>query len=489
MKAKQNRNEKKHNSGRGGRKKLKKGKLEPLQIRQDAAGLDIGSDELFVAVPPEKDPEPVRRFRSFTADLHALADWMERCGVRTVAMESTGVYWIPVFQILEERGFEVCLVNAQHRRNVPGRKTDVSDCQWIQQVHSLGLLNASFRPAQQVCAVRSLLRHREGLVQMASQQVLLMQKALDQMNLQLHHVLSDISGTSGAAMLDAIVAGERDTAKLAEMREPQVKASADTIARALEGDYRAEHLFALEQSLTLSRFIQRQIGECGEKIRKELNGWESRIDPGDKPLGPAAKQIRGGGLSRNEAHSIREQGYRILGVDLTDVDGINVQFIQVFLSEVGPDLSSFRGASAFASWLKLCPNREISGGKVLKSKTARNGSRMAKAFRLAANSLLRSESALGACFRRLRAKLGAPKAITAMAHKIARIVYHLLTSGESFNPTVLLKQQDKTTDLPRNTSPKGGRPAWLRCLCMRNHPTPRRSSLGAATIGSGLRDS
>jgi transposase len=440
MKTRQNRNGKRQNPGR---RKFRKGKLEPLQIREDAAGIDIGSDELFAAVPPEKDAEPVRRFRSFTQDLHAMADWMERCGIRTVAMESTGVYWIPVFQILEERGFEVCLVNAHHLRNVPGRKTDVSDCQWIQQVHSLGLLNASFRPAQQVCAVRSLLRHREGLVQMASQQVLLMQKALDQMNLQLHHVLSDITGTSGLAILDAILAGERDTTRLAGLREPQVRASAETIARALEGDYRAEHLFTLQQSLTLYRFLQKQIADCSEKIRQELNGWESRIDPDDKPLNPATKQIRADGLKREEALSLREQSYRILGVDLTGVDGINGQFLQVFLAEAGPDLSSFRSASAFASWLKLCPNQEISGGKVLKSKTGKNGSRMAKAFRLSANSLLKSESALGACFRRLRTKLGAPKAITAMAHKIARIVYHLVTTGQPFDPDVLLKQQDQ----------------------------------------------
>jgi transposase len=358
-------------------------------------------------------------------------------------MESTGVYWVPVFQILEERGFEVCLVNAHHLRNVPGRKTDVSDCQWIQQVHSLGLLNASFRPAQQVCAVRSLLRHREGLVQMASQQILLMQKALDQMNLQLHHVLSDITGASGMAMLDAILAGERDTARLAEMREPQVRASADTIARALEGDYRAEHLFALRQSLTLYRFIQGQIGECSEKIRQELSGWDSRIDPEDKPLGPPTKPIQVDGLTRYEANSLREQCYRILGVDLTGVDGINGQFIQVFLSEVGPDLSAFRSASAFASWLKLCPNREISGGKVLKSKTGKNGSRMAKAFRMSANALLKSKSELGVCFRRFRAKLGAPKAITAMAHKIARIVYHLVTTGQAFDPMVLVQQHER----------------------------------------------
>jgi transposase len=440
---KKNRSGKNRKPGPDGRRKFKKGKLAPLQIRQDAAGIDVGATELFVAVPPEKDAEPVRRFSSFTRDLLALADWLERCGVRTVAMESTGVYWIPVFQILEERGLEVCLVNAQHLRNVPGRKTDVSDCQWIQQVHSLGLLNASFRPAQQGCAVRSLLRHREGLVQMASQQVLLMQKALDQMNLQLHHVLSDITGVSGLAMLDAILAGERDTTKLAALRERQVKASAETIARALEGDYRPEHLFALKQSLALYRVLQGQIAECSERIQQELNGWETRVDSDHKPLPPAAKRIKVDGLTRDQSHSLREQAYRILGVDLTQVDGINGQFMQVFLSEVGPDLSSFRCASAFASWLKLCPNQEISGGKVLTARTGKNSSRLAKAFRLAANSLLKSESALGLCFRRLRTKLGAPQAITAMAHKIARIVYHLVTTGELFDQTILLRQQEQ----------------------------------------------
>jgi len=302
-----------------GRRKLKKGTLEPLRVREDAAGIDVGATELFVAVAPEKDSNPVRRFRSFTRDLYALSDWLQQCGVRTVALESTGVYWIPVFQILEERGFEVCLVNAQHLRNVPGRKTDVSDCQWIQQVHSLGLLNASFRPAQQVCAVRSILRHREGLVQMASQQVLLMQKALDQMNLQLHHVLSYITGVSGMAMLNAIPAGERDPTRLAELREPQVKATTVTIARALEGDYRPEHLFALGQSLTLYRFLQSQISECSERIQRELRQWESRVDGDDKPLPPTGKLIKAEGLSREEAKSLREQAHRILGVDLTEV--------------------------------------------------------------------------------------------------------------------------------------------------------------------------
>jgi len=430
-------------SARSRRQRTHKGELKPLRIRQDAAGIDMGATELYVAVPPGKDAESVRRFATFTRDLHAMATWLDQCGVRTVAMESTGVYWIPVFQILEERGFEVCLVNAQHLRNVPGRKTDVCDCQWIQQVHSLGLLNASFRPAQQVCAVRSMLRHREGLVQMASQQILLMQKALDQMNLQVHHVLSDITGVSGLAILDAILAGERDTAKLAALREPQVKASAETIVKSLEGDYRPEHLFTLRQSLTLYRFLQSQISECHEKIREELRAWDSRVDPTDHPLPPAGKPIKVEGLTTEQANNVREQSYRVLGVDLTQVDGINGHFLQVFLSEVGPDLSRFRSASAFASWLKLSPNREVSGGKVLKTRTERSGSRMAKAFRMAAHALLKSQSALGDRFRRFRTKLGAPKAITAMAHKLARIVYHLVTTGEAFHPAILLQQEEQ----------------------------------------------
>jgi transposase len=440
---KKNRSGKHHKAGRDHRRKFKKGKLEPLQIRTGAAGIDVGATELFVAVSPDQDPEPVRRFSSFTRDLVALADWLKRCGVRTVAMESTGVYWIPVFQVLEERGFEVCLVNAQHLKNVPGRKTDVSDCQWIQQVHSLGLLNASFRPAQQVCAVRSLVRHREGLVQAATQQVLLMQKALDQMNLQLHHVLSDITGVSGLAMLDAILAGQRDPARLAELREPQVKADAKTIARALEGDYRPEHLFTLKQSLTLYRVLQSQMAECSDRIRQELDGWETRVGPEDQPPPAATKKIKADGFTREEAENLRDRAYRILGADLTQVNGINGQFLQVFLSEAGPDLSAFRSASAFTSWLKLCPNPQISGGKVLASKTGKNANRLAKAFRMAANSLLKSESALGVCFRRLRAKLGAPKAITAMAHKLARIVYHLATTGELFDSAILVRQQEQ----------------------------------------------
>jgi transposase len=424
------------------RRKPKKGTLTPLAIRADAGGIDVGATELFVAVPPGKDSEPVRCFGTFTRDLNELADWLQQCGIRTVAMESTGVYWIPIFQILEERGLEVCLVNARHLRNVPGRKTDVADCQWIQQIHAMGLLNASFRPPQHVCAVRSLLRHREGIVQASAQQTLMMQKSLDQMNLQLHHVLSDITGSSGLAILDAILAGERNPAVLASLRDYRVKSSAETMVRALEGDYRSEHLFTLGQALKLYRFLQGQISECQEAIRRELAGWDSLIDLETKPLPAASKKIKMDGLTVAEADNIREHCYRVLGVDLTQVDGINGQFIQVFTSEVGPNLSRFRCASAFASWMNLSPRRDISGGKVLRGKKDKNGNRLAAAFRMAANALLKSESALGDSFRRLRARLGAPKAITAMAHKLARIVYHLVTTGQTFNPGLLANQQE-----------------------------------------------
>ena len=218
-------------------------------MRPDAAGIDIGATEIFVAVPADRAAENVRSFPTFTQDLYALADWLKQCGIRTVAMESTGVYWIPLFQILEEREFEVCLVNARHVKNVPGRRTDVSDCQWLQFLHSVGLLKASYRPEQEVCAVRSLLRHRESLVQMAATHVNHIQKALDQMNLQVHHVISDIVGQTGLAIVDAILDGERDPLKLAKLRNERIKASEEVIAKSLVGDYRPEHLFTLRQSL------------------------------------------------------------------------------------------------------------------------------------------------------------------------------------------------------------------------------------------------
>ena len=425
------------------KKKQGKGKLAPLQIRDDAAGIDISPTEMFAAVGPDKDDQPVRRFGPFTEDLNRLADWLIKCKVKTVAMESTGVYWVALFQILEDRKLEVYLVNAHHLKSVPGRKSDVSDCQWIQQLHSLGLLKASFRPPQQVCALRSILRHRSNLTRAASEQIQLMQKSLHQMNVLIHHVLSDITGTTGLLMLDAIIAGNRDPQELAKFRDRRVKASPETIIKALEGDYREEHIFTLRQSLELYRFMEKQMEECDQEIGQRLKEFDSKLEgvgvaePDSAPSGPISKSQQ----KKQDRQALSQQHHRILGVDLTQIDGISTGTIQVLLSEVGPDLSRFRNAGAMACWVGLCPNREVSGGKVLRSNTQKKKCRLALALRLAANSLLRSQSALGDCFRRLRTKLGTPKAITAMAHKLLRILYHLITTQVPFDETILQEQQ------------------------------------------------
>jgi len=420
-------------------KESQKAAVLPL-LRSNAAGVDIGAREIYVAVPPDRDPEPVRSYATFTEDLHHLADWLKACGIETVAMESTGVYWIPLFQILEARGFEVCLVNARYYQNVPGRRTDVSDCQWLQYLHAVGLLRSSFRPEQQVCALRSLLRHRESLIETASEQVLRMQKALDQMNLQIHHVISDVTGLTGLSILDAILAGERNPAVLAKLKDPRVKASEETIVKSLVGDYRPEHVFTLRQSLTAYRYFQKLIAECDREIEKLLHQFEAKVDVKAKPLPPP--KVRRKKLYSNEPNfDLRLHLYRILGVDLTAVPGINVLTAHSLLAEVGPDLSKFRSASAFASWLGLCPDNDISGGKVLSVRTRKVSSRAAFAFRMAANALFKSKSWLGNFFRRMRARLGAPKAITAAAHKLARIVYHLLTTRQPYDETIFAKHE------------------------------------------------
>ena len=408
----------------------------PAVLNPDTAGIDIGATEIYVAVPPDRDERSVRRFAVFTEDLHALADWLRLCGVQSIAMESTGVYWIPLFQILEAHGFEVCLVNARHVKNVPGRKSDVQDCQWLQYLHSVGLLRGSFRPPDQVCVLRTLLRHRDSLIQMAASHVQRIQKALNQMNLQLHHVISDITGVTGLAILDAILAGERDPHTLAEFRNPHIKASKDVIAKALVGDYRREHLFTLNQSLAAYRHYQTLITAVDAEVETLLVHFDSRIDPTINPPPPATtvhRKPRG-----NEPRfDLRTELYRILGVDLTQVPGLNSLNVYTAFAEVGSDLSRFPTHKHFASWLGLCPDNRVSGGKVLSVRTRHVKHRLAHALRLAAQSLLRSASALGAFYRRMRAKLGAPKAITAAAHKLARIIYHLLTTRTPYCETVL----------------------------------------------------
>jgi len=405
-------------------------------LHPDAGGIDVGATEIYVCVPLDRDPQPIRRFGTFTEDLHALADWLTRCGVTSVAMESTGVYWIPLYQILETRGLDVCLVNARHVKNVPGRKTDVQDCQWLQYLHSVGLLRASFRPPETVCAVRSLLRHRDTLIQLAATHTQHMQKALSQMNLQLHHVLSDVTGVTGLAILDAILAGERDPQVLARHRDGRIKASRETIAKALVGAYRPEHLFTLRQSLASYRHYQCLIAECDGEVETLLGTFASQIDPAAHPL-PPAPATRRKPHRKTPPFDLRAELYRVLGTDLTQVPGLQTPTVHTLFAELGADLSAFPSGDHFASWLGLCPDNRISGGKVLSVKTRHVKHRVAQALRLAAQSLSRSQSVLGRFFRRMRAKFGAPKAITATAHKLARIVYHLITTRQPYQESRL----------------------------------------------------
>lgn len=409
-------------------------------LHANAAGIDIGATEMFVAVPQDRDTENVRSFPTFTQDLYRLADWLTQCQIKTVAMESTGVYWIPLFQILEDRGFEVCLVNARHLKNVPGRKTDVSDCQWLQYLHSVGLLRASFRPQQEVCAIRSLLRHRESLVQMASAHINHMQKAMDQMNLRLHHVISDITGKTGMAIIDAILRGEHDPYVLAELRDGRIHASTEVIAKSLKGDYRSEHLFTLRQSLAAYRCYEKLIDDCDKEIRLLL---EQFTTPPNNPPSERESQSKECKLSTSgdTMGFLCNHLKRVFGVDLTKIPSIKALTVQTLFGEVGPDFTKFRSASAFASWLTLCPNNAVSGGKLLSTKTRRSNSRAAKALRMCAVTLGNSKSALADFYRRLRARLGAPKAITATAHKLARIIYHLVTTGEDFDESQFAADQ------------------------------------------------
>lgn len=400
-------------------------------VNLHAAGIDIGSTEHWVAAPPGSDPEPVRSFGAFTADLHALAEWLKTCGVTTVAMESTGVYWIPLFQILETRGFEVLLVNARHVKNVPGRKSDVLDCQWLQELHTYGLLRGSFRPEDSICVLRAYWRHRDNLVRAVSGHIQHMQKALMQMNLQLHHVISDVTGVTGLAIIRAIVAGERDPHQLAEHKDHRIKATKATIAKALEGDYRTEHLFVLKQALELHDFYGTQIEACDREMEAHLRTLESRVDPAKAPIGPGRQCHKK--PERNEpVFDLRGELYRLLGVDLTTIPGIQASTAQTLISELGCDISRWKSEKHFASWLGLCPGVKITGGKPLSGRTRRVVNRAATALRIAAQAVGRSKTALGAFYRRLKARLGAPKANTATAHKLARMVYRLLKFGQAY---------------------------------------------------------
>jgi transposase len=417
--------------GRGAMTRAKRSRPERgiIPIHPDAAAIDIGARMHVAAVPPDRDAEPVRRFGTFTGDLQRLADWFECCGVRTVAMESTGVYWIPAYEVLEQRGFEVVLVNARDAKHVPGRKTDVSDAQWLRRLHEHGLLRASFRLKGEMAALRAYLRQRERLLDYAASHIQHMQKALAQMNVQLHHAVTDITGGTGMRIIRAIVAGERDPATLAAHRDHRCHASTEVLGEALTGNWREEHLFALGQALDLYDSYQEKVGECDARIEAVLEHLQNSAA---KPAGPLPPARHHSSTANAPAFDARAALHALLGVDLTQIHGLGPSLALKLVGECGTDLTAWPSAKHFASWLCLAPSNKISGGKVLSSRTRRSGSRAAALLRLAAVTVGRTQTALGAFYRRLSARVGKAKAVTATARKLAVLFYNTLRHGMNY---------------------------------------------------------
>jgi transposase len=401
------------------------------RINLDAAGIDCGSEIHHVAVPPERDPRPVRPFKTFTNELHRLADWLEACGIKSVAMESTGVYWIPVFEILEARGFEVLLVNSRHVKNVPGRKTDVLDCQWIQELHSLGLLRGSFRPAAEIATLRAYLRHRERLVQSAATHIQRMQKTLVQMNLQLHNVISDITGVTGMRILRDIVAGITDPAALAAHRDRRCRASQEQIAASLTGNYRPEHLFVLRQNLELFDAIQRQLQSCDQEVEALLRTLAAKRCTPPTPL--PRPRCRFSSSDNEPRFEVRDPLYRLTGTDLTQIDSIGPYTALKLVAEIGTDMRRWPTHKHFTSWLTLAPKNKISGSRLISSSTQPSANRAAAILRMCAMVVGRTSTALGAYYRRIACRIGKPKAITATARKLAILVYRTLKGDLHYN--------------------------------------------------------
>ncbi len=398
-------------------------------VHPAAAAIDIGATIHVAAVGPDRDKEPVRTFQTFTDDLHRLADWFTAYGIKTIVMESTGVYWIPVYEILEQRGFEVLVVNARDAKHVPGRKTDVSDAQWLQRLHEYGLLRASFRPQAEMAGLRAYLRQRERLLDYAAAHIQHMQKALTQMNLQLHHVISDITGVTGMQIIRAIVAGERDPDVLASYRDRRCHASAETVRQALVGNDREEHIFALTQALELYEVYQTKVLACDEKIEAILKRLKQSAAPPINKLPVARHRTR---QPNAPAFEVRDALHAILGVDLTQIHGLGPYLALKLVGECGANLAAWPSAKHFTSWLALAPHNKISGGKVLSSRTRRTSNRAASLLRLAAIAVGRTDTALGAFYRRLSARVGKAKAITATARKIAVLFYNSLRHGMAY---------------------------------------------------------
>ena len=395
------------------------------QINLNAAGIDVGDSEMYVAVPEDRDEQFVRVFGTFTRDLVSIAQWLKQCHVTTVAMEATGVYWIPLFEILVEHGFEVLLVDARKIKNVSGRKTDIQDCQWIQQLHTYGLLNGSFIPEQNIRALRDMVRHRANLLRYRASHIQYTQKILQLMNLKLTNVISDITGTTGIRILRAIVEGKTDPKYLAAFRDPHCKKSQEEIEKSLEGNYREEYIFQLKQMLDLYDYYSSLITNLDAKTETMYQQLPSVVNPEERPLKPLKRNTNKKNKN-SPAFDLRTQLYRICGVDLVQIDGLNTSTVQDIITDIGTDMSKWKTSKHFCAWLRLAPNNKITGGKVFFSHTPKSKNRANKALRLAAFSLANAKCALGAFYRRIRAKYGAPMANIATAHKLARIIYKML---------------------------------------------------------------
>jgi transposase len=413
----------KNKSGSGRVVKVSNRDSQLTRLNEHAAGIDIGSTSHFVAVPAASCPDPVPQFSVFTPDLYAIADWLRDCGVKSVAMQSTGVYWVALYEVLEERGFEVKLVDARKVKNVSGRKSDVLDCQWLQQLESYGLFEGAFRPADEIVVLRGYMRQPEMLVKSAATHIQHMQKALQQMNLRLDNVVSDITRQTGQRILKAIIGAERDVEKLGAMRDRNCKARAEVIAQSLVGNYRAEHLFWLKEAVELFEFYQQKIRECEHEIEAYLKKLPHKRDDEPPTLGGRPKRSR-------VSFNVGDEGFKLAGVDLFPIKGVNAETVLRLLSEVGADLGRFATEKHFSSWLSLSPNRKVRGGKVLRSRRKASSNRAAQGFRQAAVSTQASDSELGAYYRRMKARLGGAKAVTATAHKLARVYYGLVKYGE-----------------------------------------------------------
>jgi transposase len=404
--------------GRTGRSRLE-------VMYPDAAGIDVGGKSHYAAVPNDRAQQPVRQFGVYTRDLEQLAQWLQECGVKIVAMESTGVYWVPLYEMLERRGFEVMLVDARHVKGVHGRKSDVLDCQWLQQLLSYGLLRAAFRPREQFCTLRELNRIRNRTLRDQGRSVQHMQKAMTLMNIQLGRAISDVAGVTGLKIVRAIVAGQRDPVELAAYRDRRIKASEDEIAASLQGTWRAEQLFALKQALAAFDFCGEQLAQCDAEIEQVMR--QLHVHSAEPAKGK--KRSRSKNAPKFDA---RQQLFKMCGVDVTRIDGIDVSTALTVVSETGTDLSRFASDKHFASWLGLCPGTRISGGKVLGSASKHSVNRATQAFKQAAAALRTSQSALGAYYRRLCSRMDKAKAVTAAAHKLARLFYAMLTKGQEY---------------------------------------------------------